>query len=229
MNTTDVFFSDSNFVGREVENVQDLVKALAAGMSIANVDGCGYYPYTEKEEEDEDGNVTYVDVEKTEDELFNEMKYDLEHNNPVYAGFYLNSTKWEVSPASHTHLRSSYYVGQDVYFLKDNRIVKGRIKYISLSQGDENKGYSTRIESVALELYKARPYVNDTTHLPTPWDRIYGERKQEFYNIAKKAVRNDFISVEYTKGKNTYEISLDFSEVWSHKQDVIDFITRDLD
>ena len=47
MKTTDVYFSDSNFVGRELENVQDLVKALAAGLSIANVDGCGYYPYTE--------------------------------------------------------------------------------------------------------------------------------------------------------------------------------------
>lgn len=229
MKTTDVYFSDSNFVGREVENVQDLVKVLAAGLSIANADGCGYYPYTEKEGDDEYGNPTLVEVEKTEDELFNEMKDDLEQGNPVYAGFYLNSTKWEVSPASHTHLRSSYYVGQDVYFLKDNRIVKGRIKYISLSQGDENKGNSARIKDVALELYEEKPYFNDTTHLPTPWDRLFPEAQDKYYVIAKKAVRSNFISVEYMKGKNTYEISLDFSEVWSNKQDVIDFITRDLD
>lgn len=142
MKTTDVFFGDTNFIGRELENVQDLVKALAVGMDIANVDGCGYCTIGEKEVEDEDGNTHYEEYDKTEEELFNEMKSDLENNQPLYAGFYIGYADYMVVPSKATTLQSNFRINQEVFLMRDNKIEKDTILYINLvrgRKGTENK------------------------------------------------------------------------------------------
>lgn len=135
MKTTDVFFKDTNFVGRELENVQDLVKALSAGMDIANTDGCGYCTYGEKEVEDEDGNTQFEEYEKSEQELFNEMKSDIDGGNKLYAGFFLYLEDYQIYPTAATTLQSNFYVGQEVYRMDNNKITKDEILYINLVKG----------------------------------------------------------------------------------------------
>lgn len=137
MKTIDVFFRGNNFVGRELENVQDLVKALAAGMDIANIDGCGYSTFGEKEVEDEDGNTQYEEYEKSEQELFEEMKSDLEDGYKVYAGFFLGWEDYQIYPTAATTLQSDFYVGQEVYRMDNNKIVKDEILYINLIKGEK--------------------------------------------------------------------------------------------
>lgn len=137
MKTTDVFFKDSNFVGREIENVQDLVKALAAGMNIANADGCGYCPFGEREVTDEDGDSHYEEYEKTDEELFDEMQSDMKYGDKVYAGFFLDSRNYNIKPAAETTLQSNFYVGQEVFTMRDNKITKATISHIWLSKGEE--------------------------------------------------------------------------------------------
>lgn len=122
MKTTDVFFKSSNFIGREIENVQDLVKALAAGMDIATDEECGYSTIGEREVADEDGTTRFEEYDKTEEELFNEMKSDLDDKRTLYAGFFLNSREYSVEDAKATTLQSDFHVGQEVYFMKDNKI-----------------------------------------------------------------------------------------------------------
>lgn len=148
MKTIDVFFKDSNFIGRELENVQDLVKAQAAGMNIANVDGCGYCTFGEKEVEDEDGDTHFEEYEKTEQELFEEIKNDIENGSPVYAGFFLDMNEHEIVPASTTTLQSKFYVDQEVFFMKDNKIQRKYIFRILLNKTADYSSSSDYTEVV---------------------------------------------------------------------------------
>lgn len=128
MKTTDVFFKDTNFVGREIENVQDLVKAVAVGMDIANYDGVGYT--SGYDDEDEDGN--WVWHEKTEEERFAEMRGDLDGGCELYAGFFINNREYSIKPAATTTMQTNLYVGQRVYIMHENKILKTTIAAISL-------------------------------------------------------------------------------------------------
>lgn len=135
MKTTDVFFKDTNFVGREIENVQDLVKALAAGMNIADADGNGYSGGYEVE--DENGNYDWHD--KTDEELFADMRADLDGGCELYAGYFLDCGMYHIIPNKATTLQSDFYTGQEVYTMRDNKIAKDKILYINLVIGKEGK------------------------------------------------------------------------------------------
>ena len=132
MKTTDVFFEGTNFVGRQIENVQDLVKALAANMDIANADGCGYSCFGEREVTDEDGDTHYEEYEKTDEELFNEMKEDLDNGNVLYAGFYLDCRKYNIMASAATTLQSDLHIGQKCYVMHGNKIQCVIIRGIAL-------------------------------------------------------------------------------------------------
>lgn len=167
MKTTDVFFKDTNFVGREIENVQDLVKALAANMDIATEDACGYSTFYDKEVEDEDGNVTYVETEKTEEELFNEMKNDLDHGNTLFAGFFLDCRKFEINPAKTTTLQTNLYVGQKVYVMHNNKVTETIIEQLVLIKGNNSlPSANTLASDFASTFYEHcnSRYTNKPTH-----------------------------------------------------------------
>lgn len=150
MKIVDVFFESNNFVGREIENVQDLVRAMAAGMDIATDEECGYS--TGYDDEDENGDWYWH--EKTEDELFSEMKADLDNGITLYAGYFLTNTKYDIVPSRATTLQSTLYPGQEVYILNDNKIVKTKIAAINLFSAnkfikkDSNLKYRFLLENV---------------------------------------------------------------------------------
>ena len=105
--------------------------------------------------------------------------------------------------------------------------MKGTIKYICLSDGEESKWGRTK--DIAMEIYSKKPYRNDITGLPVSWRDLKASTRDEFYDIAGLAVRSNFVTVEYGKKNTNCEISLDFNEIWKTKQGVIDHITSNLD
>lgn len=211
MKTTEVFFAGSNFVGREIENVQDLVKALAAGMDIFNDDSeCGYSQFYDKEVTDEFGNTSYEEVEKTDSQLFEEMKYDLEHEVTLYAGFFLDFRQFSIMPAKRTTLQTDFSVGQEVYLLIDNKVVKTKIKQIWLTEGENNLHYSDRIASdICQEFYSRCQTIHYNT---STLNYIRGE-------IDKVRVQNkSFVSVEYNNGRDKL---VELSEIFATKEELV--------
>lgn len=116
-----------NVVGVRVENIQDIVKAQAAGLLITNENGYGYDYHIEDEK---DG----VEREPTEHEVFERIAKDINEGNKVYACMTLSHGLC-VMEDTNTTIQSDFYVGQKVYTMHENKIVEGEIRYLSLSRG----------------------------------------------------------------------------------------------
>ena len=116
-----------NVVGVRVENIQDVVKAQAAGLFITNENGYGYDYHIEDEK---DGG----EREPTEQEVFEHIAKDIADGNKVYACMMLSQNLC-VMEDTNTTIQSEFYVGQKVYIMHENKIVEGEIRYLSLSRG----------------------------------------------------------------------------------------------
>lgn len=123
-----------NLVGFEINTIQDVVKAQAAGLSLLNKDGLGYEYEVINEESGEER-------EPTEQEVFERINKDLSEGNEVYACMFIGDG-WCVQEKAATTMRTNFYVGQKVYLMRDNKIVEDDIVYISLlksKNGEECK------------------------------------------------------------------------------------------
>lgn len=211
MKTTEVFFEGSNFVGREIENVQDLVKALAAGMDIVpDYDCYGYSMIYDKEVIDEFGNGSCEEVEKTTDELFEEMKEDMDRGKTLYAGFFLDCRQFSIKPAKKTTLQTDFSVGQEVYLLIDNKIVKTKIKQIWLTEGENNLHYSDRIASdICQEFYSRCQIIHHNTSTLN-----YVRGKIDKVRVQDKS----FASVEHVSGRDKL---VELSEIFATKEELV--------
>lgn len=120
----------TNMVGVEVMNIQDVVKAQAAGLKLVDKEGWGYDVYTIDDEE------TGEEREPTEQEIFEHITKDLSEGKEVYACMELSSD-WEVQERANTHLRTNFYVGQQVFLLRDNKIAEKTISRIVLEKRED--------------------------------------------------------------------------------------------
>lgn len=116
-----------NLVGVEVNTIQDVVKAQAAGLELVDKDGWGY-DYTTDDEE------TGEEVEPTEKEIFDRITKDIADGKEVYACMTL-ANDWCVQKNAKTTMSTNFYVGQKVYLMRDNKIVEDEIIYINLVKG----------------------------------------------------------------------------------------------
>lgn len=116
-----------NLVGFEVYTIQDVVKAQAAGLSLLNKDGLGYEYEVINEESGEER-------EPTEQEVFERITKDLAEGNEVYACMFIGDS-WCVQEKAATTMSINFYVGQKVYLMRDNKIVKDEIIYINMVIG----------------------------------------------------------------------------------------------
>lgn len=134
MKTEDAVRMSDNLVGIEVHTIQDVVKAQAAGLVFVNKDGIGYEYWIEDEESGEER-------EPTEQEIFNRIAKDLAEDSEVYACMYI-ANDWCVQKRAATTMRTNFYVGQEVYLMRNNKIVTDEIIYIDLvksKNGEECK------------------------------------------------------------------------------------------
>lgn len=123
-----------NLVGVEINTIQDVVKAQAAGLGLVDKDGWGY-DYTL--EDDESGE----ERDPTEKEIFDRITKDLAEGKEVYACMGI-ANDCSVQEKAATTMRTNFYVGQKVYLMRDNKIVEDDIVYISLlksKNGEECK------------------------------------------------------------------------------------------
>lgn len=116
-----------NLVGVEINTIQDVVKAQAAGLNLLNKDGLGYKYEVINEESGEER-------EPTEQEVFDRINKDLSEGNEVYACMFIGDG-WCVQEKAATTMRTNFYVGQKVYLMRDNKIVEDEIIYINMVIG----------------------------------------------------------------------------------------------
>lgn len=132
MNTTKAVRLSDNFVGVEINTIQDVVKAQAAGLKLVDKEGWGYDVYTIDDEE------TGEEREPTEQEIFERITKDLSEGKEVYACMKLSSD-WEVQKRAKTCLKTNFYVGQQVFTMRDNKIAEMKISRIILEKNKDKE------------------------------------------------------------------------------------------
>mgnify|MGYP000338202713 FL=1 len=130
MKTTKAVRLSDNFVGVEINTIQDVVKAQAAGLKLVDKEGWEYSIYTIDDEET--GEVR----EPTEQEIFEHITKDLSEGKEVYACMELSSD-WEVQERAKTCLKTNFYVGQQVFTMRDNKIAEKTISRIVLEKRED--------------------------------------------------------------------------------------------
>lgn len=137
MKKEQVYFEDTMFLGHEIENVQELVKIFDTDMIIANEDGSAYCPYKCVDFVNEEGNTEMQEIKLERDELFDWMKRDLGNGLKLYAGLFVDD-EYEVVPHTLCVMQSDFYIGQEVYTMRDNKVNKATIKQIWLTYGSNS-------------------------------------------------------------------------------------------
>lgn len=128
MKATKAVKINESMVGVEVLNIQDVVKAQAAGLELVDKEGLRYVDYIIEDEETGEGR------EPTEQEIFDRITKDLAEGKEVYACMIL-SEDFDVQEHAKTNLKTNFYVHQIVYTMHENKIVEGEIVYLSLAYG----------------------------------------------------------------------------------------------
>lgn len=131
MKATKAVMINENMVGVEVLNIQDVVKAQAAGLELVDKEGWGYDGTIVDDETDEER-------EPTEQEIFERITKDLAEGKEVYACMIL-SNDFDVQEHAKTNLKTNFYVGQHVYLMRDNKIAEKTISRIILEKREEDK------------------------------------------------------------------------------------------
>lgn len=201
-----------NVVGVRVENIKDVVKAQAAGLLITNENGYGYDYHIEDEK---DG----VECEPTEQEVFERIAKDINEGNKVYACMIL-SHDLRVMEETNTIIQSDFYVGQKVYTMHENKIVKGEIRYLSLSrgilQGDEQKAL---LGEMAEKLYY---YIGFSfTNGRTP---KIGSEKDEIINKIHSLAKDNYAVLKTDDGDY---LSRHTGEIFATKDTLVENLTKD--
>lgn len=132
MKTTKAVRLSDNFVGVEINTIQDVVKAQAAGLKLVDKEGWEYSIYTIDDEE------TGEEREPTEQEIFEHITEDLSKGKEVYACMEL-SYDWEVQERAKTHLTTNFYVGQQVFLMRDNKIAEKTISRIIIEKNEDKE------------------------------------------------------------------------------------------
>lgn len=132
MKTTKAVKISTNIVGVEINTIQDVVKAQAAGLKLVDKEGWEYSIQTIDDEE------TGEEREPTEQEIFEHITKDLSEGKEVYACMELSSD-WEVQERAKTHLTTNFYVGQQVFLLRDNKIAEKTITRVILEKNEDRE------------------------------------------------------------------------------------------
>lgn len=121
-----------NLVGVEVMNIQDAVKAQAAGLELVDKEGLRYVDYIIEDEETGEGR------EPTEQEIFERITKDLAEGKEVYACMIL-SDDFDVQEHAKTNLKTNFYVGQQVFLMRDNKIAEKTISRIIIEKNEDKE------------------------------------------------------------------------------------------
>ena len=131
MKATKAVMINENMVGVEVLNIQDVVKAQAAGLELVDKEGWGYDGTIVDDETDEERDPT-------EQEIFERITKDLAEGKEVYACMIL-SDDFDVQEHAKTNLKTNFYVGQQVFLMRDNKIAEKTISRIIIEKNEDKE------------------------------------------------------------------------------------------
>lgn len=202
-----------NVVGVRVENIQDVVQAQAAGLLITNENGYGYDNHIIEDEKDG------VEREPTEQEVFERIAKDINEGNKVYACMILSHDLC-VMKDTNTIIQSDFYVGQKVYTMHENKIMKGEIRYLSLSRGVLNgDAQNALLGEMAEKLYY---YIGFSfTNGRTP---KIGSEKDEIINKIHSLAKDNYAVLKTDKGDY---LSRHTGEIFATKDALVENLTKD--
>lgn len=201
-----------NLVGVEVNTIQDVVKAQAAGLKLVDKEGWGY-------------DFTIVDEESgeerkpTEQEMFDRITKDLAEGKEVYACMQI-ANDWRVQRNAKTNLLCDFYLHQHVYTMHDNKIVEGEIVYLSLAHGSLGDDANTALYGgMAEQLYYNIGYYFTNGRTP----QIGFQREQIIKKISSlKMHAHVVLKIE----KGGY-MTRDLEEIFATKQALVDSLMED--
>lgn len=174
-----------NLVGVEINTIQDVVKAQAAGLGLVDKEGWEY-------------DFTIVDEESgeerkpTEQEVFDRIAKDLAEGKEVYACMQI-ANDWRVQRNAKTNLLCDFYLHQNVYTMHENKIVEGEIVYLSLANGSlGNDAASALYGDMAEQLYYNIGYYFTNGRTPQiGFQREQIIKKNQFFEDARSRSAED--------------------------------------
>lgn len=173
MKTNKAVRLSDNLVGVEINTIQDVVKAQAAGLELVDKEGWGYDDYTIVDESGEERSPT-------EQEFFDRITKDLTDGKEVYACMIL-ANDFRVQRNAKTSLLCDFYLHQNVYTMHENKIVEGEIVYLSLAHGSlGNDAANALYGDMAEQLYYSIGYYFTNGRTP----KIGFEREQIIKKIS---------------------------------------------
>lgn len=212
MKTTKAVKINENMVGVEVMNIQDVVKAQAAGLELVDKEGWGY-DYTTDDDE------TGEEREPTEQEIFERITKDLAEGKEVYACMIL-SEDFDVQEHAKTNLKTNFYVHQIVYTMHENKIVEGEIIHLSLSYGHlEDDAVNARLGSAAEKLYYfiGSFFTNNST------PEILFTKKSQIVGKLRSLFMDACVVMKTEKGKY---LTRDIEEIFATKEELVDNLMK---
>lgn len=201
-------FSDG-YVGIKISSISDIMKYNALCGSFSICDESEYY-FDDYVEGDDGG-----DREPTSEEKLNRYVLAFNSGRTLYATFLLDCG--EVVPVKATTLQSDFRVGQDVYTMENNKIVKAKIDYLSLSTGDikENaKLEGTNLKANAESIYYRIGYMFNPNGVSSPsWNN-----RSKIMELLKGYCLSNFAIVTIEDGVS---LKRTFNELFSSKDELV--------
>lgn len=201
-----------NLVGVEVNTIQDVVKAQAAGLELVDKEGWGY-------------DFTIVDEESgeerkpTEQEMFDRIAKDLAEDKEVYACMQI-ANDWRVQRNAKTNLLCDFYLHQHVYTMHENKIVEGEIVYLSLAHGNlGNDAANALYGDMAEQLYYSIGYYFTNGRTP----KIGFEREQIIKKISSLKMHAHVV----LKTKKGGYLTRDLEEIFATTNELVDSLMED--
>lgn len=201
-----------NLVGVEVNTIQDVVKAQAAGLGLVDKEGWEY-------------DFTIVDEESgeerkpTEQEIFDRITKDLAEGKEVYACMQI-ANDWRVQRNAKTNLLCDFYLHQHVYTMHENKIVEGEIVYLSLAHGSLGDDANTALYGgMAEQLYYNIGYYFTNGRTP----QIGFQREQIIKKISSLKMHAHVV----LKTKKGGYLTRDIEEIFATTQALVDSLMED--
>lgn len=201
-----------NLVGVEINTIQDVVKAQAAGLGLVDKEGWEY-------------DFTIVDEESgeerkpTEQEVFDRIAKDLAEGKEVYACMQI-ANDWRVQRNAKTNLLCDFYLHQHVYTMHENKIVEGEIVYLSLAHGSLGDDANTALYGgMAEQLYYNIGYYFTNGRTP----QIGFQREQIIKKISSLKMHAHVV----LKTKKGGYLTRDIEEIFATTQALVDSLMED--
>lgn len=201
-----------NLVGVEVNTIQDVVKAQAAGLELVDKEGWGYDDYTIIDDESgEERNPTELEV-------FDRITKDLAEGKEVYACMQI-ANDWRVQRNAKTNLLCDFYLHQHVYTMHENKIVEGEIVYLSLANGSlGNDAASAIYGDMAEQLYYNIGYYFTNGRTP----QIGFQREQIIKKISSLKMHAHVV----LKTKKGGYLTRDLEEIFATTDELVDNLMK---